>query len=436
MTDVSSEIEREQSNTVAKGPFQRFLRIIGPGFITGASDDDPSGIGTYSQAGAQLGFNIGWTMLFTFPLMAAIQEIAARIGRTTGKGISGNLSRYYPAPLLYLVVVLLFFANVINIGADLSAMGDALNLLIGGPSSVYVLGFALVSVAAIVFLKYSRYVKILKWTTLSLFAYVVAMFAANVPWGEAANGVLIPHIEWNGTFFTTLLAILGTTISPYLFFWQASQEVEEEKLDPSAKPLKWAPWQARKAFGRIRADTLVGMALSNLIAIAIIFTTAATLNKAGVTDISSSTDAAKALEPVAGKFAFIIFAAGIIGTGLLAVPVLAGSAAFAVGEALHWKVGLAREPKEAVAFYGTLTIAAALGTGIMFTPIDPIKALYWSAVINGICAVPVMVVMMLMAGRADIMGDFPIRGWLRSLGWLSTVAMTLCVVGLAAQWLL
>lgn len=298
MTDVSSEIEREQSNTVAKGPFQRFLRIIGPGFITGASDDDPSGIGTYSQAGAQLGFNIGWTMLFTFPLMAAIQEIAARIGRTTGKGISGNLSRYYPAPLLYLVVVLLFSANVINIGADLSAMADALNLLIGGPSSVYVLGFALVSVAAIVFLKYSRYVKILKWTTLSLFAYVVAMFAANVPWGEAAKGGLIPHVEWNGTFFTTLLAILGTTISPYLFFWQASQEVEEEKLDPSAKPLKWAPWQARKAFGRIRADTLVGMALSNLIAVAIIFTTAATLNKAGVTDISSSTDAAKALEPV------------------------------------------------------------------------------------------------------------------------------------------
>lgn len=254
--------------------------------------------------------------------------------------------------------------------------------------------------------------------------------------GRSGKWVLIPHIEWNGTFFTTLLAILGTTISPYLFFWQASQEVEEEKLDPSAKPLKWAPWQPRKAFGRIRADTLVGMALSNLIAIAIIFTTAATLNKAGVTDISSSTDAAKALEPVAGKFAFIIFAAGIIGTGLLAVPVLAGSAAFAVGEALHWKVGLAREPKEAVAFYGTLAMAAALGTGIMFTPIDPIKALYWSAVINGICAVPVMVVMMLMAGRADIMGDFSIRGWLRSLGWLSTVAMTLCVVGLAAQWLL
>jgi len=410
MTDVGSEVAREQSNVIAKGPFQRFLRTIGPGFITGASDDDPSGIGTYSQAGAQLGFNIGWSMLLAFPLMAAIQEIAARIGRTTGKGLSGNLVHYYPASLLYFIVVLLFAANVV--------------------------AFALVSVLAIVFLHYSRYVTVLKWTTLSLFAYVVAMFMAKISWVDAAKGLFIPHIEWNGPFLTTLLAILGTTISPYLFFWQASQEVEEEKLSPTAKPLKWAPWQASKAFQRIRADTLVGMALSNLIGIAIIFTTAATLHKAGVTDISSSTDAAKALEPIAGKFAFVVFSAGIIGTGLLAVPVLAGSAAFAVGEAFHWPVGLARKPKEAAAFYATLAVAAALGTGIMFTPIDPIKALYWSAVINGICAVPVMVVMMLMANRADIMGNFPVRGWLRLLGWLSTIAMGLSAAGLAVQWML
>ncbi|TGT63700.1 divalent metal cation transporter [Mesorhizobium sp. M00.F.Ca.ET.170.01.1.1] len=435
MGDVSSEVSREQSNVLAKGPFQRFLRTIGPGFITGASDDDPSGIGTYSQAGAQLGFNIGWTMLLTFPLMAAIQEISARIGRTTGKGISGNLARHYPAPLLYFVVALLFIANVINIGADLSAMADALKLLVGGPRSLYVVVFAMICVVAIVFIHYSRYVTVLKWATLSLFAYVVAMFAAKVAWADAAKGLLIPHVEWNGAFFTTLLAIFGTTISPYLFFWQASQEVEEEKLDRFTKPLKWAPWQAPKAFQRIRADTLVGMALSNLIAIAIIFTTAATLHKAGVTDISSSTDAAKALEPVAGKFAFVVFSAGIIGTGLLAVPVLAGSAAFAVGEAMHWPVGLAREPKEAVAFYATLAAAAALGTGIMFTPIDPIKALYWSAVINGVCAVPVMIVMMLMTQRRDIMGDFPVKGWLRSLGWLSTAAMGLSVLGLVVQWI-
>ncbi|TGW06196.1 divalent metal cation transporter, partial [Mesorhizobium sp. M2D.F.Ca.ET.145.01.1.1] len=242
---------------------------------------------------------------------------------------------------------------------------------------------------------------------------------------------VLPHMEWNRAFFTTLLAILGTTISPYLFFWQASQEVEEEKIDPKAKPLRWAPWQASGAFQRIRADTLVGMAFSNLIAIAIIVTTAATLHKAGVTDINSSTDAAKALEPVAGKFAFAIFAMGIIGTGLLAVPVLAGSAAFAVGEARRWPVGLERKPKEAMAFYATLAAAVALGMGIMFTPIDPIKALYWSAVINGICAVPVMVVMMLMTGRSDIMGEFPVEGWLRFLGWLATVTMGLSVVGLA-----
>ena len=436
MSEVGSQIEKEQSNTLARGPYQRLLRTIGPGFITGASDDDPSGIGTYSQAGAQLGFNIGWVMLFTFPLMAAIQEIAARIGRTTGKGISGNLSRHYPAPLLHVVVVLLFVANVINIGADLSAMADALKLLIGGPSSLYVVAFAIICVGAIVFLDYTRYVKVLKWTTLSLFAYVIAMFAAKVPWADAAKGLLIPHIEWSGTFFTTLLAILGTTISPYLFFWQASQEVEEEELKPEAKPLRWAPWQASKAFQRIRADTLVGMAFSNLIGVAIIFTTAAVLHKAGVTDIASSTDAAKAWEPAAGKFAFIVFSAGIIGTGLLAVPVLAGSAAFAVGEALHWRVGLQRKPKEAAAFYGTLAAATALGTGIMFTPIDPIKALYWSAVINGVCAVPVMVVMMLMAGRKDVMGEFPVQGWLRALGWLSTLTMAVSSVGLVAQWFL
>jgi len=434
LTDVSSQVEREQSNTLARGPFQKFLRTIGPGFITGASDDDPSGIGTYSQAGAQLGFNIGWTMVMAFPLMAAIQEISARIGRTTGKGISGNLVKYYSVPLLYFIVILLFIANVINIGADLSAMADALNLLVGGPSSVYVVAFALVSVTAIVFLHYSRYVTILKWTTLSLFAYVIAMFLAKVSWTDALSGLVVPRVQWNGTFWTTLLAILGTTISPYLFFWQASQEVEEEKLDPVAKPLKRAPWQATQAFQRIRADTLIGMAISNVIGIAIIITTAATLHKAGVTDITSSTDAAKALEPVAGKFAFIVFAAGIIGTGLLAVPVLAGSAAFAVGEALKWKVGLARKPKEAVAFYTTLAVATALGTGIMFTSIDPIKALYWSAVINGVCAVPVMVVMMLMAGRDDIMGDFPVQGWLRYLGWLSTIVMAASALGLAAQW--
>ncbi|WP_348627496.1 divalent metal cation transporter [Mesorhizobium sp. M1E.F.Ca.ET.041.01.1.1] len=377
MGDIGAELREKQTIRLEKGPFQRYLRTIGPGVIAGAADDDPSGIGTYGQAGAQLGFNIGWTMIFTFPLMAAIQEIAARIGRTTGRGISGNLSRHYPAELMYFVVSLLFVANVINIGADLSAMADALQLLVGGPSSLYVVGFGLASIAAIVFLDYSRYVTVLKWTTLSLFAFVVAAFMAHIPWREALKGILVPHVEWNGSFFTTFLAILGTTISPYLFFWQSSQEVEEETVDPKAKPLKCAPWQASGAFLRIRADTLVGMAFSNVIAIAIIVTAAATLHKAGVTEINSSTDAAKALEPVAGKFALMVFATGIIGTGLLAVPILAGSAAFAVGEACRWPVGLERQPKEAIAFNTTLAAAAMLGMAIIFTPIDPIKALYW-----------------------------------------------------------
>src|SRR6476659_1127627 len=322
-----AEKKRRESTIAASD----FLKQLGPGLITGASDDDPSGIGTYSQAGAQLGFSIGWTMLLTFPLMTAIQEISARIGRTTGHGIAGNLRRHYSDWLLYPIVGLLFIANTINIGADLSAMGDALKLLVGGPTTVYAILFGTICALAIVFMDYSRYVMVLKWLTLVLFACVVALFIIHVPWEEALLGLLVPRITWNAAFLTTLVAIFGTTISPYLCFWQASQEVEDERVDSRAKPLVDAPAQAPRAFQRIRADTLVGMAVSNLIALAIIFTTAATLNKAGITDVETSAQAAEALKPVAGNLAFVIFALGIIGTGLLAVPVLAGSAAYAVG---------------------------------------------------------------------------------------------------------
>ena len=408
----------------------RLLGQLGPGLITGASDDDPSGIGTYSQAGAQLGFGIGWTMLLTFPLMVAIQEISARIGRTTGHGISGNLCRHYPTWLLYAVVALLFVANSINIGADLSAMADAVRLLIGGPAALYVILLGTACVTAIVFMSYARYVWMLKWMTLTLFAYVAALFATKVPLGEALYGVLVPHITWSGAFFTTLLAIFGTTISPYLFFWQASQEAEDQRVNRFEKPLIRAPRQAPEAFERIRADTLAGMAFSNLIALAIIFTTAATLHKAGVTTIETSTQAAEALRPIAGDFAFLVFALGIIGTGLLAVPVLAGSAAYAVGEACKWPVGLSRKPSKAAAFYGTLAASTVLGMVITLTPLDPIKALYWSAVINGVVAVPVMTVMMLMTARHKIMGKFVVVGWLRWLGWASTGAMAACVAGM------
>ena len=412
-----------------------FFGTLGPGLITGASDDDPSGIGTYSQAGAQLGFSMGWTMLLTFPLMAAIQEISARIGRTTGHGIAGNLRRHYPNWLLQIIILPLFLANTINIGADLSGMADAARLLLGGPAFLYVLAFGLICVFGIVFVEYSRYVMVLKWLTLSLFAYVGTLFAANVPWPKAISG-LLPQFNWNTAFLTTLVAILGTTISPYLFFWQASQEAEDVKTEKRRKPLLRAPWQAVNEFTRIRTDTLVGMAFSNLIALSIMITTAATLNQAGIKEIATSAQAAEALKPIAGQFASFVFAVGIIGTGLLAVPVLAGSAAYAIGEAWKWPIGLSKDPEDAVAFYSTVAAAGALGIALTLSPLDPIKALYWAAVINGVVAVPVMTVMMLMTRENRIMGKFVITGWLRWLGWVSTAAMAACVLAMIASWLI
>jgi NRAMP (natural resistance-associated macrophage protein)-like metal ion transporter len=410
----------------------RLLGILGPGLITGASDDDPSGIGTYSQAGAQLGFSISWTMAITLPLMVAIQEISARIGRTTGLGIAGNLRKHYPVWLLQVLVALLFGANAINIAADLGAMADALKLLIGGPALVYVAAFGAGCVLAQIFLHYARYVRILKWLTLSLFAYVAALAVVKVPWGEALKGLVVPTIEWSSAYFTTLVAIAGTTISPYLFFWQASQEAEDVRVKPHRQTLLKRTWQAPGAFARIRADTIVGMAFSNLIAVAIMMTTAAALHAHGVTNIQDSSQAAEALRPIAGPFASLIFTVGIIGTGLLAVPVLAGSASYAVSEARRWRVGMSREPNDARAFYATLTIATLIGIGLNFTPIDPIAALYWSAVVNGVVAVPVMVLIMLMTSHPEVMGPFTNGIGLKLLGWAATAAMAACVVGMVA----
>jgi NRAMP (natural resistance-associated macrophage protein)-like metal ion transporter len=412
---------------------QPFLKALGPGLITGASDDDPSGIGTYSQAGAQLGYGVGWTMLLTFPLMAAIQEISARVGRVTGHGIAGNVCRHYSMLLLNVVVVLLFIANTVNIAADLGAMADATKLLIGGarvPGIIYVVVYGVVSVVAQVFLDYKRYVSVLKWLTLSLFAYVGALAFAHISWVEALSGILLPRITWSGDYFTTIVAIFGTTISPYLFFWQASQEAEDQRVDVTKQPLIDKHYGAQQEFHRIRADTIVGMAFSNLIALSIIVTAAATLHAAGKTDIQTSAQAAEALRPIAGAFAEIIFALGIIGTGLLAIPVLAGATAYAVGEGRQWPVGLARKPKEAVAFYVVLALSAAIGIALNFTSINPISALYWSAVVNGVLAVPVMVLLMIMARRKDVMGHFVIGGPLYWLGWLSTGAMLLSVVAM------
>ena len=414
----------------------RFLKALGPGVVTGAADDDPSGIGTYGQAGAQLGFSISWVMIVTYPLMFAIQEISARIGRTTGKGIASNIREHYPVWLLRSLVALLFTANVTNIGADLAAMGDALKLLIGGSSLIYVILFGAGCVAAQILLDYESYVRFMKWSCLSLFAYVAVLATVKVPWGQALKGLLVPSIAWSTDFFTTLVAITGTTISPYLFFWQAAQEAEEVRTKPERQPLLRHRWQAQSAFARIRADTGIGMAFSNLIAIAIIITTAATLHLNGVTNIENSSQAAEALKPIAGSFAALIFTVGIVGTGLLAIPVLAGSSAYAVCEAAGWKVGLSRRPQEAIAFYAALAISAGIGIGINFTPINPISALYWSAVVNGVASVPIMVLLVTLAGQRAVMGEFAIPASLKLLGWAGAIAMMLAVTGMAVSVLL
>jgi NRAMP (natural resistance-associated macrophage protein)-like metal ion transporter len=429
-TIAAKDDEAESPSSVVGASKPRLLNVLGPGLITGASDDDPSGIATYSQAGAQFGFSITWTLLFTYPLMAAIQEISARLGRTTGYGIATNIRRTYPKWTLQVIVVLLLTANAINIGADLGAMGDATSLLIGGPRVAYILFFGVVSAFLQVFMKYTRYVSVLKWLTLALFAYFGTVMVVNVPWDEAAKGFLIPTFRSDAAFWATIVAILGTTISPYLFFWQASQEAEDIKQVPKRKALVRSPKQGRDAFERIKLDTYVGMAFSNLVALAIMVTTAATLHAHGVTNVQTSSQAAEALKPVAGEFAFAVFTLGIVGTGLLAVPVLAGSAAYALGEARRWPSGLARRPREAKAFYATIMVSTLVGMVMGFSPIDPIKALFWSAVINGVVAVPLMVMIMLLTSNSKIMGKFAVAGALRFVGWLATSVMGVAAIGL------
>jgi NRAMP (natural resistance-associated macrophage protein)-like metal ion transporter len=432
MSEITLPAVSREPDSIERPKRRKLLQILGPGLITGASDDDPSGIATYSQAGAQYGYELGWTLLLSWPLMCAIQEISARIGRVTGRGIAGVIKEHYPLPLLYAIVALLVIANTINLGADLGAMAAALKLLIGGPGFLYLVLFAIASVLLEVFISYGRYVSVLKWLTLSLFAYVGAAFVVQVPWLSVAHSLVLPKITLDAAYLTVIVAVLGTTISPYLFFWQAGQEVEETKERDGARPLERAPEQAPAEFGRIRVDTYLGMGCSNLVAFFIMVTTAATLNANGVTDIQTSSQAAEALRPIAGPFVFLIFALGIIGTGLLALPVLAGSAAYALGETLGWHVGLARRPRRAKAFYATIAAATAIGVALNFTALDPIKALFWSAVINGVVAVPVMVLMMHLSGKTAIMGKFTLPAPLKIVGWLSTAAMASAAIGMFA----
>jgi len=407
-----------------------WLSKLGPGLITGAADDDPSGIATYSQAGAQFGFNLLWTLLLTYPLMVAIQVISAHIGRVTGRGLATNLQRFAPRQLVWLIVGLLLIANVINIAADISAMGDAMALVAPGKPHYYAVGFGVLSILLQVFIPYQRYVNLLKWLTLVLLAYVATVFVVRVPWGEVLNATLLPRIEWHKEYLTTIVAVFGTTISPYLFFWQASQEVEELRADADAQPLRRAPEQVETQFRRIRFDTLVGMAVSNLVAFFIMLTTATTLHAHGTLDLQTSAQAATALKPIAGELAFLLFALGIVGTGLLAIPVLAGSAAYAMAGTFHWKSSLDSKFSAARKFYAIIIVSTLAGIGINFAPVDPIKALYWSAVLNGVIAVPVMVIMMAVASSTKIMGELKISGRLRVLGWICTGVMAVAVLAM------
>jgi NRAMP (natural resistance-associated macrophage protein)-like metal ion transporter len=421
---VDSQARRTAAALPDPDSFAENMGFVGPGLVTGASDDDPSGIATYSQAGAQFGFGTLWLTLFSYPIMCAIQEISARIGRVTGVGISANIRKMYPRPVVYSIVAMLLVSSVFNLGADLGAMGESAHMLFGGPAWVHLLVMGLISILLQIFVPYTRYVKYLKFLVLSLMAYVVTAFLVHIDWPAALRATIVPPIRiFHGDYVTMVVAVLGTTISPYLFFWQASQEAEEVQVRPEERPLKRAPAQAPRQLRRIRIDTYAGMAVSNAVAFFIMLTAAATLHAHGYTNIQTATQAASALEPLAGRFAYALFAAGIIVTGLLAVPVLGGAAAYAVGEAMHWRVGLEIRPARATKFYLTLGAATLVGLALNFVHFDPIRSLFIAAVINGLLAAPVMALMMLMTRSPKIMGDFTLPVYLQILGWIGTIAM-------------
>jgi NRAMP (natural resistance-associated macrophage protein)-like metal ion transporter len=412
------------------------VKQLGPGLITGAADDDPSGIATYSQAGAQFGYSMLWTLLFTYPLMVGIQMVSARLGYITGKGLAANVKAVFPRPVLYGIVGLLLIANTINIAADIAAMGEALRLLLGGSAHLYSVCFGVLCLVLQVYLRYESYVRYLKWLTLALLSYVAVIFTIHVHWGAVISELVLPRLTLDHNTITIIVAVFGTTISPYLFFWQAAQEMEDLRAinarNGGTYRLPHTSEVARRQMRRIRWDTYVGMGFSNLIAFFIILSTAATLHVAGIVDIQTSAQAAEALRPLGGAVAFLLFSLGIIGTGMLAVPVLAGSAAYAVSESFDWQSGMDRKLPEAMGFYGIIGIATIGGVGLTFTHLDPVRALLWSAEINGIIAVPIMAVMMILASRQDVMGDFVIRPRLRRLGWAATGVMAVTVVAMVS----
>jgi len=407
------------------------LARVGPGLITGVADDDPSGIVTYSQAGAQFGLDMLWTMPLAFPLMAAIQSMCALIGRVTGKGLAANIKAAFSPGVLRGVVLLLLIANTLNIAADVAAMGEVAELVTGVDRHLMTVAFVLGTLLLQVFVPYHRYVSFLKWLTLSLLAYAAVLFTVHVPWHHVALHTVRPEFPLNSAAAAVIVGILGTTISPYLFFWQASEEVEDMQRTPAAVPLVRDAGAAATELRRIRWDTWSGMFYSDVTAYFIILATAVTLHTAGVTDINTAAQAAGALRPLAGDFAFALFAAGILGVGLIGVPVLAGSGAYALCEAMGWAWGLERNATDARGFYGVIAVSVLVGLVIQYSPISPMKALFWSAVINGVVAVPLMVVIILLVSKRSVMGDFTASRPLIVLGWAATLVM-----GAAAVWLL
>jgi len=400
------------------------LSRLGPGLITGVADDDPSGIATYSQAGAQFGLNMLWTLPLAYPLMAAIQAMCAQIGRVTGEGLAANIKTAFPPIVLKGVVLLLLIANTLNISADVAAMGEVAEVVSGVPRHFMTAFFVIVTLLLQIFVPYHRYVFFLKWLTLSLLAYAAVLFTVHVPWGEVALRTVWPKLTLNSETAAVVVGVFGTTISPYLFFWQASQEVEDLHAKHGAALLQ-NPAAAPAELRRIRWDTWSGMFYSDLAAYFIVLATAVTLHEAGVTDIQTAAQAASALRPLAGDFAFILFALGILGVGLIGVPVLAGSAAYALAEAMGWKSGLERKAKSARGFYGVIAVSMLAGLFIQYSPVSPMKALFWSAVINGVVAVPLMVVIILLASRKSVMGAFTSSLPIVILGWIGVAVMGL-----------
>ena len=407
--------------------WRRFLNKLGPGLITGAADDDPSGIATYSQGGALFGFGTLWALVFTYPLMVAIQTASARIGLVTGRGLAANLRRAYPAWLMHFVVYALLFANTLNIGADLAAMGQSMALLKLGPGQLWAAFFGLFTLSLQILFPYQRYVRWLKFLTLGLLAYVGTVLVVDVPWLAVLRQVVLPPLSLDRNYVLTVVAILGTTISPYLFFWQAAQEVEELQVRRKGLGLRRRPLDADEELHRVRVDTSFGMGFSNLVAFFIMVTTGTVLHGHGVTNITTTAQAAQALRPLAGDAAYLLFSLGIIGTGLLAVPVLSGSAAYAWAESHGLPAGMDHRIDAAKGYYGVMAVAVVIGVLINFTPLHPIQALYYSAVVNGIVSVPIMAVIMHMVSRRQLMGRFVVSGRLRTLGWLATAVMALAV---------